>query len=182
MDYNKFRRLVGVFFALFLLVLARPPFFYPALVLVGLGMAVRLWAAGYIHKNEEVTTSGPYGLVRHPLYLGSFCLGLGLSLFIGRFWVVPPLPRRLRGGLRQEDHARRRLPPPEIRRGLPRLPRPHAGLLPLAAAGLACARGRGAAFSWDNVAKNREHLNALAFMLLVLLMILAGYLRSVLFA
>ena len=41
------------------------------------GEIVRLWAAGHIDKGREVTRSGPYRFVRHPLYLGSAVLGLG---------------------------------------------------------------------------------------------------------
>jgi protein-S-isoprenylcysteine O-methyltransferase Ste14 len=41
------------------------------------GEIFRIWAAGHIDKGREVTRSGPYRLVRHPLYLGSVVLGLG---------------------------------------------------------------------------------------------------------
>ena len=41
------------------------------------GEIVRVWAAGHIRKGEEVTTSGPYRFTRHPLYLGSFVIGVG---------------------------------------------------------------------------------------------------------
>ena len=36
-----------------------------------------MWASGHIEKGREITRSGPYRLVRHPLYLGSALLGLG---------------------------------------------------------------------------------------------------------
>ena len=44
-------------------------------VVIGLGLAVagqlfRIYAAGFIHKNKQLASSGPYALVRHPLYLG----------------------------------------------------------------------------------------------------------------
>ena len=45
-----------------------------------LGEAVRLWAAGTIKKNKELAREGPYALVRHPLYLGSFLIVAGLTL------------------------------------------------------------------------------------------------------
>ena len=41
------------------------------------GEIVRLWASGHIEKGREITRSGPYQFVRHPLYLGSALLGLG---------------------------------------------------------------------------------------------------------
>src|SRR5688572_30291753 len=44
------------------------------------GEAVRVWAAGHLEKGREVTRSGPYGLTRHPLYLGSSLIGIGLAI------------------------------------------------------------------------------------------------------
>lgn len=44
-----------------------------------LGEAIRLWAAGHLEKGREVTTSGPYRFTRHPLYLGSTMMGVGLA-------------------------------------------------------------------------------------------------------
>jgi protein-S-isoprenylcysteine O-methyltransferase Ste14 len=41
------------------------------------GEALRLWAAGHLEKSREVTSSGPYRLTRHPLYLGSSLIALG---------------------------------------------------------------------------------------------------------
>ena len=41
------------------------------------GESVRVWAAGHIEKGREITRSGPYRFVRHPLYLGSILLGIG---------------------------------------------------------------------------------------------------------
>jgi protein-S-isoprenylcysteine O-methyltransferase Ste14 len=45
-----------------------------------LGQALRVWAAGHIEKGREVTRSGPYRLMRHPLYVGSAILGLGFAV------------------------------------------------------------------------------------------------------
>jgi protein-S-isoprenylcysteine O-methyltransferase Ste14 len=44
------------------------------------GEAIRIWAAGHLEKGREVTSSGPYRLTRHPLYLGSTIVGLGLAI------------------------------------------------------------------------------------------------------
>lgn len=47
---------------------------------VGLaGAGLRCWAAGHLEKGVEVTTSGPYRWMRHPLYAGSTLLGLGFA-------------------------------------------------------------------------------------------------------
>jgi protein-S-isoprenylcysteine O-methyltransferase Ste14 len=44
------------------------------------GEAVRVWAAGHLNKSREVTASGPYRFVAHPLYVGSSILGAGLAV------------------------------------------------------------------------------------------------------
>ena len=54
-------------------------------VLIGLvvataGEGFRVWAAGHIEKGREITRSGPYRYVRHPLYLGSALLGAGFAI------------------------------------------------------------------------------------------------------
>ena len=65
-------------------------------VLLGLGLVfagvgLRSWAAGTLHKRTELTASGPYGLVRHPLYTGSFMMMLGFCQLIDdaeNIWFV----------------------------------------------------------------------------------------------
>ena len=42
-----------------------------------LGEGLRIWAAGHLVKGTEVTMSGPYRLLRHPLYAGSVIMGIG---------------------------------------------------------------------------------------------------------
>lgn len=51
-----------------------------------LGLAVRSWAAGVIRKEKELTTRGPYAYTRNPLYVGSFLVGLGVTVAGGR-WI-----------------------------------------------------------------------------------------------
>jgi len=50
------------------------------LVVITLGEALRIWASGYIHKSAEVTSSGPYAMCRHPLYLGHFIIATGFCI------------------------------------------------------------------------------------------------------
>ncbi len=57
----------------------------PATLTVGaavaaLGQSLRIWAAGHIEKGREVTRSGPYRHLRHPLYTGSLIMGLGFVI------------------------------------------------------------------------------------------------------
>lgn len=49
-------------------------------IVATIGEAVRIWAAGHLEKGREVTQSGPYRLTRHPLYLGSTIIGIGLAI------------------------------------------------------------------------------------------------------
>jgi protein-S-isoprenylcysteine O-methyltransferase Ste14 len=44
------------------------------------GEVIRVWAAGHLNKAREVTTSGPYRWVAHPLYVGSSVMGVGLAI------------------------------------------------------------------------------------------------------
>jgi protein-S-isoprenylcysteine O-methyltransferase Ste14 len=48
------------------------------------GLALRAWAAGSIHKDRELATTGPYAHARNPLYSGSFFLGSGVTVAGGQ--------------------------------------------------------------------------------------------------
>jgi protein-S-isoprenylcysteine O-methyltransferase Ste14 len=52
------------------------------------GEALRIWAAGHLEKGKEVTSSGPYALTRHPLYVGSTILGAGLAIAASSLFVA----------------------------------------------------------------------------------------------
>jgi protein-S-isoprenylcysteine O-methyltransferase Ste14 len=80
---------LGFVFALGVLYFATPTWRSIALggVIALVGEAVRIWAAGHLEKSREVTTSGPYRLTRHPLYLGSAIMGLGVAIGC-RSWIV----------------------------------------------------------------------------------------------
>jgi protein-S-isoprenylcysteine O-methyltransferase Ste14 len=52
------------------------------------GEAVRVWAAGHVEKSREVTRSGPYRYTRHPLYLGSSIIGIGIAIASGSVLVA----------------------------------------------------------------------------------------------
>jgi protein-S-isoprenylcysteine O-methyltransferase Ste14 len=71
---------LGFVTALATVVLAHPTWgTWRAGLLVALaGEAVRIWAAGHLEKSREVTRSGPYRWTRHPLYVGSTIIALGI--------------------------------------------------------------------------------------------------------
>ncbi len=49
-------------------------------VVAAIGEGLRIWAAGHLEKGREVTMTGPYRFMRHPLYLGSTIMGIGLAI------------------------------------------------------------------------------------------------------
>ena len=78
----RFRVFLGFVFAAVVLWLATPT---PQSLLIGAAVAIvgellRLWAAGHLEKSKEVTQSGPYRYTRHPLYLGSSLIGIGMAV------------------------------------------------------------------------------------------------------
>lgn len=73
---------LGFVFGALVLGLAQPT---PRSLAVGAAIAlvgelVRIWAAGHLEKGREVTASGPYRFTRHPLYVGSTIIGIGLAV------------------------------------------------------------------------------------------------------
>src|ERR1700722_16569374 len=51
-----------------------------SLLLVGPGLWLRGFAWGYVGKNAELGTTGPYAFTRNPLYLGSLLITLGFGV------------------------------------------------------------------------------------------------------
>ena len=78
----KYRSFVGILCLIAILYLSEPS---PQSVAVGFffiiaGMFFRAWASGYIDKDNELATNGPFSLTRNPLYFGNFVLGLGIAI------------------------------------------------------------------------------------------------------
>jgi protein-S-isoprenylcysteine O-methyltransferase Ste14 len=92
-----------------------PTFLVPwALMLVGVG--VRIWGAGNLRKNREITRTGIYRMVRHPLYLGSLAMFLAMFLTVGDSLVGAGLFAAMVAGvyyptmIDEESHLARRFP------------------------------------------------------------------------
>ena len=124
------------------------------------GEALRIWAAGHLTKARDVTMSGPYRWMAHPLYAGSLIMGAGLaiatahaaaSIVIGVYLGLTTLSAiwseesflRARFGHRYEEY----------RRG-------------------AIARGSTRRFSLDQALANREHRALVGLAVAVLLLLL----------
>jgi protein-S-isoprenylcysteine O-methyltransferase Ste14 len=73
---------LGFLAAVAVLVLARPTplTWWLGLVIAAAGEAVRIWSAGHLEKGSEITRSGPYRWSRHPLYVGSSIIAVGIII------------------------------------------------------------------------------------------------------
>ncbi|MFN8544054.1 MAG: isoprenylcysteine carboxylmethyltransferase family protein [Candidatus Binatia bacterium] len=72
------------------LLAARPdgPAILAWLPLVLAGVALRTWARGHMERDVYLARTGPYRHMRHPLYVGSFLIGVGLAGMTRSPWVV----------------------------------------------------------------------------------------------
>ena len=165
-------------FALVVLLLAEPT---PRSILVGaavgaLGLLVRGYAAGYLHKQKVLTVSGPYAYTRNPLYLGSAILAAGAALathswasalilcaYFGFFYSIvmkrEEQELRLQHGAAFEEYAR---------------------AVPLFVPRLTPARFSSAGeppFSMEQYKKNREYRAVLGFLLLLAVLFFEWRLR-----
>jgi len=90
MDPKKIRR-IPVFLGAFLLLLFAKP--EPIKMVVGMiliivGEAIRIWAAGHLQKNESLTVTGPYAYVKNPLYIGSILITAGFCIFADNIYLL----------------------------------------------------------------------------------------------
>ncbi|MBT2596203.1 isoprenylcysteine carboxylmethyltransferase family protein [Arthrobacter sp. ISL-72] len=70
------------------------------LILAGVGF--NLWALAErrrrsagpfaLERPEELVTSGPYAITRHPMYVGWWLIHLGAGTMTGSAWVIATLP------------------------------------------------------------------------------------------
>ncbi len=82
------RQVLAVVLIAFFALVSRPTF---ELLLMGAppilaGMGLRVYASGFILKNEQLATCGPYALVRHPLYTGNILIIGGFSIISAAWW------------------------------------------------------------------------------------------------
>ncbi len=87
--FSRWRVRLGYLLAVVVLLLARPT---PRSILLGaavgaIGLAIRAYSAGYLHKQEVLTTTGPYACTRNPLYFGSSILAVGAAVAM-RSWLA----------------------------------------------------------------------------------------------
>lgn len=75
---------------------------YPGILLHAAGDAFHLWAMAVnpygektvriqTERGHHVITTGPYAIVRHPMYLGVMVLLAGMPLVLGSWWTFLPV-------------------------------------------------------------------------------------------
>lgn len=100
--FFKIRSFTPIPFIIALLYFAKPTWYSVAigLVFIVLGECLRMWAVGYAGGSTRATTlgaardlvtTGPYGYVRNPLYLGNFLLSFGICIISNVIWLIPIL-------------------------------------------------------------------------------------------
>jgi protein-S-isoprenylcysteine O-methyltransferase Ste14 len=176
--FMRWRVRLGYPLAIVVLAFAHPTprgIFLGALVGV-VGLLVRAYAAGYLHKQEVLTVTGPYAYTRNPLYLGSAILALGTGIAT-RSWISALIlilyfavfysavmrreanELRLRHGASFDEYAR------TVPLFLPRL---IAAKLPGGSAG---------SFSFSQYKKNHEWQAAAGFLFLLFALVVIWRLR-----
>jgi hypothetical protein len=90
MDKRKIRRMPVFLGAILLVVLGKPYLtgMVVGMVLIILGEAIRIWAAGHLQKNEVLTITGPYAYVKNPLYIGTILITTGFCIFADNIYLL----------------------------------------------------------------------------------------------
>lgn len=175
----RWRVRLGYLLAIAVLFFARPN---PKSVAVGaaigvFGLWLRAYAAGYLRKQEVLTTTGPYAYTRNPLYLGSAALAasaawamhswisasiLGAYFAVVYFVVMRREESELRGHFGEEFEV-------------------YAQRVPLFFPRFIPARTEGSstgAFSFAQYRKNHEYQAALGFVFLLIFLLVIWRLRE----
>jgi protein-S-isoprenylcysteine O-methyltransferase Ste14 len=176
--FARWRVRLGYPLAIIVLLFARPTqaSIVWAIPLGLIGLLIRAAAAGFLHKQEMLTVSGPYAYTRNPLYFGSAVLttAAGVATYS---WICAAIlcayfalfysfvMRREEAELRQRHRAAFDQ---------------YAAAVPLFFPQLMPARLASAdsgEFSWTQYKKNREYRAAIGFLLLLALLFVLSRLR-----
>lgn len=169
--FARWRVRIGYLLAVVVLLLSRPE---PRPILIGacvgfLGLAIRAYAAGFLHKQAVLTTTGPYARTRNPLYFGSSILALGAAIAMNSWWsaalllfyfalVYTLVMRREEIELRGHHGAAFNAYAQSVPLFFPRLT-------------TASQQATAGTFSWAQYRKNHEYQAALGFLLLLIALV-----------
>jgi protein-S-isoprenylcysteine O-methyltransferase Ste14 len=177
--FARWRVRLGYPLAAVILWLARPsPKSILAAAIIGaIGLSVRAMAAGHLHKQQVLTTSGPYAYTRNPLYLGSFILIIAAAV-AAHSWpaaviLVAYFALFYSFVIRREER--------ELYQHHGEAFQEYARTVPLFCPRLTPAKlsaeGAGA-FSFAQYKRNREYRAAIGFLLLLLVFVVIWRLRA----
>jgi protein-S-isoprenylcysteine O-methyltransferase Ste14 len=177
--FARWRVRLGYLLAVVVLLLARPT---PLSILIGafvgiIGLAMRAYGAGYLHKQEILIIGGPYAYTRNPLYFGSSILAAGAAIAMRSWWAAllllvyfvlvyrfvmrrEEIELRLKHGAAFDAYAAR------VPLFFPRV----SSSTPVDATKMG--------FSWRQFRKNHEHQATLGFMCLLLALVVIWRLRA----
>jgi protein-S-isoprenylcysteine O-methyltransferase Ste14 len=159
--------------ALILTAQPTPTTLLTGVILILAGEALRIWAAGHLHKSVQLCTSGPYAHTQNPLYLGRLLIlsGIGIAAWHETYinlvalaagyaaFFLYYMPRKLR--VEGDRLASRHGPSFEsYRRSVPILfprPRPY--------------EGDGASWSFRQMVHNQEPLVSTGLLLVIAVLI-----------
>lgn len=81
---------LGFIFAIIFIIFAKPTLVSLAAgaAVAYVGVLIRAWASGHIRKAKKLAVSGPYAYTRNPLYVGSFIMGVGITIAAGVWWLA----------------------------------------------------------------------------------------------
>ena len=178
--FARWRVRLGYLLAIFVLWFARPTprsVFYGGLVGL-LGLWIRAYAAGYLHKQSLLTVTGPYAHTRNPLYLGSSVLALGAAVAT-RSWISALILSSYFAGvyavvMRREER--------ELYAQHGQSFKAYADAVPLFLPRLTPAKVSGASpgsFSFAQYKRNHEYEAAVGFLLLLFVLLVIWRLRPV---
>ncbi len=173
----RWRVRLGYLLAIVVLLFARPN---PTSVAIGgaigvFGLCLRAYAAGYLKKQEVLTTTGPYAYTRNPLYLGSAVLAAGAAWAM-HSWVSAAI---LGAYFAAVYYVVMRREESELRGHFGEAFDRYAQAVPLFFPRLRSARldNSGGEFSFAQYRKNHEYEAALGFFLVLLVSIGIWFLR-----
>jgi len=175
----RWRVRLGYPLAIAVLFFARPTLrsIFAGAVVGALGLWLRAFAAGYLHKQEVLTVTGPYAYTRNPLYLGSAILALGTGIaahsWISAFILLVYFALVYFIVMRREEKELQRRHGTAFEayaRAVPLfIPRPIAFKVPLASVG---------SFTLAQYKKNHEWQAAAGYLFLLAVLLLIWYLRT----
>jgi len=185
--FARWRVRIGYLLAIVVLYLSSP---VPRSILFGacvglIGLVIRAYAAGYLHKQEVLTTTGPYAYTRNPLYFGSGILALGAAiamnswrsaiLLLAYFSLVYTLVmRREELELCRHHGAAFDAYAQSVPLFFPRLTPAKQSTVSKLDPSISAA----GAFSWSQFRKNHEHHAVLGFLLLLFVLVVIWRLHT----